>query len=273
MLLLAFAGLTTFNCEDLVPADANEQDIPPLPHDEPPREVTREHMEKLYNHIDGDEDGKVNIQEILKFNQIAMKHMAAKEIEAVFHEMESTKDGHLSLEEHMSETFDIHRDVDASESAKIFSHEEAKFKAADLNSDGKLDKTEFVNLVHPHTHPEVHDIHATERMRKTDVNGDGKISSEEWEEEHISEGSFDQADENKDGIVDKDELKHYESGHLDTKIAMTKLLEDADEDGDKHFTKAEFAKFADKLEAHPAENHIMEWVLNYLGEGARKDEM
>jgi|Transcript_47598 Ca2+-binding EF-hand superfamily protein len=256
--------------ENPFPADddgdeGDEEEGTPLTHyEDEGHDVTEEHMHNLHGHLDGNKDGKVSVQEILDFHNHAKKVMAEKEIEEVFHEIESTKDGTLSLEEHMSETAEVHEGAEEDEKAKAIAHEKEKFHAADINGDGQLDKKELVHLMHPDTHPEVLSIHTKEEMRKKDEDGDGKISSKEWGEEEDAPGPFEDVDSNKDGFIDMEELRHFESGDFHTKDAMQKLLADADQDGDNHFSKQELGKVAEKLEDHPAQSHVMEWVFHYL---------
>jgi Ca2+-binding EF-hand superfamily protein len=271
LLLLVFAGFTSSNCQDLGteenPFPEEDEEGNPLTHyEDEGHDVTREHMHELHGHLDGDKDGKVSIDEAMQFHYKAKKVMAAQEIEEVFHEIPSTADGSLSLEEHLSESEEVHEGVEAAEKKKLIAHEKAKFHASDLNGDGHLDKKELVHLMHPDTHPEVLEIHVVEEMRKKDLNGDGKLSAKEWGEEEEQPGPFEEIDSNKDGFIDKEELAHFESGDFHTKDAMTKLLQDADEDGDQHFSKEELGKVAEKLEDHPAQSHVMEWVFHYLGE-------
>lgn len=282
LLLLVFAAFTSANCQELgteenpfpEDEDADEEGTPLKHYEDEGHEVTKEHMETLHGHLDGNKDGKVSVDEVMDFHSTAKKVMAQQEIEEVFHEIESTKDGALSLEEHMSETEEVHEGVDKEEKDKIVAHEKEKFAAADVNGDGQLDKTELVSLMHPDTHPEVLDLHVKEEMRKKDENGDGTISKQEWGEEEEAPAPFEEVDTNKDGSLDAEELKHFESGDFHTKDAMTKLLADADEDGDGHFSKEELGKVAEKLEDHPAQSHVMEWVFHYLGDkAAKKDDL
>jgi Ca2+-binding EF-hand superfamily protein len=284
LLLLIFAAFTGSKCQELgtegnpFPAEDDEEEGTPLKHyEDEGHEVTAKHLEDLHDHLDGNKDGKVSVQEIVDFHKEANKVMAKQEIEAVFHEIESTQDGALSLEEHSQETEEIHEHLAPEEKARVLAHEQAKFKASDVNGDGQLDAGEIVHLMHPSTNAEVLELHVAEEMRKKDENGDGKLSEAEWGEEESSGGkdvAFSDLDTNKDGSIDKAELAHFESGDYHTHDAMNALLQDADTDGDGHFSKEELGKFADKLEDHKASAHVQEWVFHYLpGAQEKKKEL
>jgi Ca2+-binding EF-hand superfamily protein len=283
LLLLMFAAFTGSKCQELgtednpFPAEGDDEDEgSPLQHyEDEGHEVTQKHLEDLHEHLDGNKDGKVSVAEIVDFHKEANKIMAKQEIEAVFHEIESTQDGSLSLEEHTKESEEVHEHLPADEKAKAIEHETAKFKASDVNGDGQLDAGELVHLMHPNTHPEVLDLHVDEEMRKKDENKDGKISEQEWGEEESASFAFTDLDGNKDGFIDKEELTHYESGDFHTKDAMEALLQDADTDGDGHISKEELGKVADKMEDHKASSHVQEWVFHYLqlGDSGKKKEL
>jgi Ca2+-binding EF-hand superfamily protein len=269
LLLLLCAAFTGSKSQELgteenpLPAEDESEEGAPLKHyEDEGHEVTVKHLEELHDHLDGNKDGKVSVQELLEFHREAHKVMAKHEIEDVFHEIESTRDGSLSLEEHIKETKEVHEGLAPEEKAKVLEHETAKFQASDINGDGQLDAGELVHLMHPETHPEVLDLHVAENMRKKDENGDSNLSEKEWGEDEVI--PFADLDTNKDGVVDKEELKHFESGDMHTKGAMTQLLQDADTDGDGHVSKEEMGKFADKLEEHPAQHHVIDWVFHYL---------
>lgn len=248
----------------------------PLSHYEDTGEgdkLTEKHMHELHAKLDGDKNGKVHMEEIMHFAQKTKKAVAAKEIAGIFDEIESTRDGTLSLEEHMSEVAEFH-EGDAEEKEKQKQAEIAKFKAADLDGDDKLDKTELIHLMHPDTHAPVLEVHTNEEMRKRDTDGDGKLSNKEWnveatpgehqdKENHDPDSDFKRLDANADGFVDLEELRHWESGRFHTEDAMKKLFEVADKDSDLHITADEFAEARDMIAASDAQYHLIEWAEHH----------
>jgi len=235
--------------------------------------VTADHLRKLHKTLDKDKDGKVNLQEVMEHGHHMRKAVVTKEIAGIFDEIESTKDGHLSMEEHLAEIGEFHEGTDE-EKGHQKAHDIAKFKAADVNKDDKLDKEELVHMMYPDTHPEVLDLHTKEDMRKRDADKDGKLSKEEWTKDHASgehidpdkkadpEGDFANLDEDKDGFISFDELRHWESGLHHRDSAMKSLLEMADKDKDGSLTADELAGVADTLDGHDSHAHIMEWVFH-----------
>jgi len=235
-------------------------------------DLTEKHMRDLHKKLDKNGDGKVHIDEVLHYAHSIRKAVVKKEIESAFNEIESTQDGHLSLQEHLAEQEEFH-EGDEAEKERQKQHEIAKFKAADLNGDDKLDAEELTHLMHPETKPEVLELHCQEEMRKRDANKDGKLSPEEWKvdashgehqdpDTHDPEADFKNLDENKDGFISMDELRHWESGKFHTHSAMTKLFELVDKDSDSHMTADEMINAIDHLDGHEAHPHLLDWVFH-----------
>ena len=58
--------------------------------------------------------------------------------------------------------------------------EEKKFKAADENKDGFLDKSEFNAFYHPYSHEHMHHFEIDRTMHDNDKNKDGVLSMDEF---------------------------------------------------------------------------------------------
>jgi len=251
-----------------------DQEFDPLSHyeDTDSGTLTEDHMRQLHAKLDKNSDGKVHVDEILHYAQKTRKNVVKKEIAGMFDEIESTQDGHLSLEEHMSEMTEFHKGGE-DEIEKQRAAEMAKFKAADTNGDDKLDADELVHLMHPETHPEVLEVHTKEEMRNRDTDKDGKLSKEEWLEAqkrgeytdpdaHDPHDDFEKLDANKDGGIDMDELRHWESGRFHTEHAMKKLYHVADKDKDHHMSVEEMVAMVDHIDGHDAHPHFLDWVFH-----------
>merc|ERR1719215_1661669 len=115
---------------------------------------------------------------------------------------DTSKDGFVSLEEHLNDTVYSIRWEDAEKEKKLrIDDETALFKAADANKDGLLDKHELVAVVFPETHEGATNAVMDQTMRNADENGDGKITMEEFKNSEVFEADKDKmiknmADEN-----------------------------------------------------------------------------
>jgi len=241
-----------------------EEDLPSVEEDDEDEfdgEITRDDLYALHAHFDGNSDGKVSVDEIVKFHEKSRKVVAEHDVEETFGEILETKGGHLSFDDYLSAAL-VHL-----ESAEDREHEVQKFAAADLNSDGKVDKSELAHLIDPATHPQVLDIHIKGLMKTHDEDHDGKMSAEEWEHvDDYDESEFKDVDTNKDGFIDSSELEHHEvEGHIHG--GMWKLLKSADRNGDKHFSKEELGNMVEELEDHHVEEHFFNWVLHHVHNG------
>lgn len=234
-------------------------------------------LAELHKKFDRDQDGKVSMAEVLAYSELVAKEMAHKDISAILDELDTSKDGKLSLDEHLN---DVHNQADGGDEEEMRELEErkrveaAKFKAADQNGDEVLDIGELPALFYPETHAAVLHITTLEAMRQKDKNQDGKLSPREFWEVDESDGEdfelseaeredFTSLDADQDGFLSLDELKAWESGRFHTEDAMRRMFEIADKDDDLQLTAEELGNAHEEIAASDAQYHLMEWAEHH----------
>lgn len=248
--------------------------------EEPADSLTAAQLRKLHAKCDANVDGKLSFEEIIAFSKIVGREIAAKDAEtgnvaSMLVEMDVDKDGKVSLEEHLKDIhsqYQVGNEGNEGENAELETvkgHEAEKFKAADANGDGHLDKDELPSLFFPEHHDGVLDVTVAQSIRRRDANKDGKLSVLEfWHLDNSTEkdltkaekDDFAKLDGDHNGFVDSKELRAWESGSFHTEDMMTKLFKVADKDGDKHITADEMAKAASKIARSDAQHNLMEWA-------------
>lgn len=236
--------------------------------------LTEAQLKALHSKFDQDGDGKVSLVEVMSFAHEMGKAIAARDIHAILEEIDTSKDGKLSLEEHLN---DIQNQADGGDEEEMKELENRKrieaqkFRAADRDGDQYLDVNEVAALFYPETHEPVLSVTVAETMRQKDTNHDGKLSAHEFWEADIMDGDdgqlseeemqdFAKLDLNGDGFVDLNELRAWESGRFHTEEAMKKIFEIADKDSDMHVTADELAKAREQISVSDAQYHLIEWV-------------
>jgi Ca2+-binding EF-hand superfamily protein len=233
--------------------------------------LSAEQLKALHHKMDQDGNGKVSMQEILDFTRAMGKRIAFKDIGPIMEEIDTNKDGKLSLEEHLA---DIHNQAEGGDEQEMKEVEErkkteqAKHAAADTNGDGFVDKEELTGLFYPETQPEVLKVTVAATMRQKDSNADGKLSPHEfWQAEDggddLSEeekADFQMLDKDGDGALSAAEVEQWESGLFHSTAAMKKLIEIADTDNDMHVTGDELAAAASALAPTDAHFHLLDWA-------------
>jgi len=239
--------------------------------------LSRDQLRALHGLFDANKDGQVSLQEVSEFSQRAGLSIAQKDVTALMEEIDASKDGKLHLDEHIA---DIRKQAEGSdpEEEKHLEHrlkiEEMKFKVADTNGDGLLDREEVPGLFYPEVHDGVLAIVVAETMRSKDTNGDGKLSQKEfWEitqaegdEAEISEeenADFSRLDLDHDGALNTEEMKAWESGRFHVEEAMKKMFEMADTNADMHLAADELVAASEQLGASDAQYHLIEWAEHH----------
>jgi len=225
-----------------------------------------EQLKKLHAKIDANIDGYLDLAEMMSFAHHTGKQIADQDIRSVFVELDTSKDGKLSLEEHLADILAGPEDQKELEQRK--SHETEKFQAADANGDGHLNADEISALFYPEVHEGVLTIATKQAMVDRDANGDGKLDEKEFEELHVEEGSepagaFHKLDLNKDGFLDVQELRHWESGRFNTEEAFMHLFAVVDTNHDNRVSFEELTAKAEQIATTDAHHHLQEWSDHY----------
>jgi len=238
--------------------------------------LSAEQLRRLHQLFDENGDGKVSMNEVMDFAHKIGKTIASKDIGSILEEIDTSKDGHLSLEEHIT---DIQNQADGGDEEEMkelqrrYEVETAKFKAADANGDGLLDKSELPSLFYPETHDAVLGVTVGETLSQKDANSDGVLTphefweaSSEGEEAELSEeeqADFAKLDTNHDGVLNHEELMAWESGKFHTHEALMKLFEIADKDSDMHVTADELAEAKEHIAESDVQYHLIEWAEHH----------
>jgi len=237
--------------------------------DEP---LTDAQLRSMHAKMDKNADGKVSFLEITTYFNGNHKAFESKNMAAILEDFGATdtdKDGSLSLEEHLKHIKTTSEMTDDSNVwARYQEHETVKFRAADIDHDGVLSKTELPHLLFPEHYEGVLTASVDELMRQNDEDKDGKLNATEFVDLHgemskHQDGAEDQADFAKldtdgDGFLNAVEMRDWETGQLDINVAMKKLFEVADKDKDGSLTADELAGAMTEIMGTAAHEFLLE---------------
>mmetsp|Transcript_4088 Transcript_4088/g.11623 ORF Transcript_4088/g.11623 Transcript_4088/m.11623 type:complete len:288 (+) Transcript_4088:75-938(+) len=247
--------------------------------EEPEVQLTPKNLKALHKKFDKNRDGKVSIDELLQFSRSMVGLGAAGEVSMMMQDIDTSKDGKLSLEEWLVE---LDTQVkDHPEEIKNIDHrkkvEAAKFKASDSDKDGLLDVQELVSFFFPETNPKVLDIVVKDIHKTKDKDKDGKLSPIEFwaaldpsddegpdDDLHEDElADFRRLDADGDGGISVKELKAWESGHFHTDEVLMKMFQAVDKNRDNHITAAELAASTHDVSNSAAKGHLADWIKHH----------
>jgi len=248
-----------------------------------PVDLTAVQLKGLFSKFDANKDGKATVQEITAFANQMSKASSEKNAQNIMGDIDTNKDGKLSLAEHLDDLFkmpDGGNDEDVEELEKSWQNdkvfETAKFKAADENGDGFLAPEELGALFFPAVNAKVLAISVKATMDIKDKDGDAMLTPKEfWEFEEFSEEDiqdFQKLDQDGDGLLNAAELAAWESGTFHTEGTMLKLMEIADKNGDMAATLEELENAQEEIAASVLQHHLIQWADN-LNEWAEHHEL
>nr|CAB3265500.1 reticulocalbin-2-like [Phallusia mammillata] len=141
--------------------------------------------------IDANQDGFVDRSELEAWALKAINRFEIEYVKEDFPSIDSNKDGLISWEEYMSDTYgDNFKEIEFgdpnSESEEwksivsSYNKDETMFKAADQDKDNNLDMSEFISFKHPRLTPQTREVLVEHSLTSSDTDKDGAISLDEF---------------------------------------------------------------------------------------------
>ncbi|XP_004446942.1 reticulocalbin-1 [Dasypus novemcinctus] len=249
---------------------------------------SKERLGKIVNRIDSDGDGFVTTEELKTWIKRVQKRYIYDNVAKVWKDYDRDKDDKISWEEYKQATYgyylgnpeEFHDTSDHQTFKKMLPRDERRFKAADLNGDQTATREEFTAFLHPEEFEHMKEIVVLETLEDIDKNGDGFVDEDEYiadmfsheengpepdwvlsEREQFSEFR----DLNKDGKLDKDEIRHWilPQDYDHAQAEARHLVYESDKNKDEKLTKEEILENWNMFVGSQATNYGEDLTKNH----------
>jgi len=187
----------------------------------------------IVDKIDTDKNSQVSEEEIKIWVKGVQEKEAIRDSEEQWREKVRSGASHLTWDEYRKVTYGFFEEAGENDEivvpsgydwSKELGRDERRFRLADLDHDGSLDRAEFQAFVHPEEHFHMQDVVVEETIEDMDIDKDGKLSLQEFindlwrpvegesEPEWITSEreQFKQLrDRNQDGFLDSNEIRDW----------------------------------------------------------------
>ncbi|XP_043915626.1 reticulocalbin-1 [Protopterus annectens] len=195
-------------------------------------EESKDRLGKIVARIDNDSDGYVTTEELKNWIKRVQNRYIYENVAKVWKDYDMNKDSKVTWEEYKQATYGYYlanpeEFEDASDQfnfKRMLPRDERRFKTADLDGDTSLTREEFTAFLHPEEFEHMKDIVILETLDDIDKNGDGYVDEDEYIADMFAhedggpepdwvkterEQFADFRDINKDGKMDKEEVRHW----------------------------------------------------------------
>ncbi|XP_053142763.1 reticulocalbin-1 isoform X2 [Hemicordylus capensis] len=227
-------------------------------------EESKEKLGLIVDRIDDDKDGLVTTEELKNWIKRVQKRYIFENVAKVWRDYDLNKDNKISWEEYKQATYGYYLEnasefQDATERnsfKKMLPRDERRFKRADLDGDSEATREEFTAFLHPEEFEHMKDIVVLETLEDIDKNEDGFVDQDEYIADMFAhedggpepdwviterEQFSDFRDLNKDGKMDKEEIRHWilPQDYDHAQAEARHLVYESDVDKDQMLTKEE----------------------------------
>ncbi|XP_069758906.1 reticulocalbin-1 isoform X2 [Narcine bancroftii] len=195
-------------------------------------EESIERLGKIVERIDDNKDNYVTMEELKAWIIRVQKRYIFENVAKVWKDYDLNKDNKISWDEYKQATYGYYLEnpeelqdaMDQFSLKKMLPRDERRFKAADLDDDMVATREEFTAFLHPEEFDHMKEIVVFETLEDIDKNEDGFVDEDEFiadmyaQEESKNEPEWvktereqftDFRDLNKDGKMDKSEIRHW----------------------------------------------------------------
>uniref|UniRef100_A0A8C4RTD1 Reticulocalbin-3 n=1 Tax=Erpetoichthys calabaricus TaxID=27687 RepID=A0A8C4RTD1_ERPCA len=232
-----------------------------------PEEKARLGEKKIVDRIDNDNNGYVTVEELKNWIKRVQK-ISWEEYK------QATYGYYLANPEEFQDT------NDQFSFKKMLPRDERRFKAADLDEDLAASREEFTAFLHPEEFEHMKDIVVLETLEDIDKNGDGYVDEDEYIADMFSheeggpepdwvkterEQFSDFRDTNKDGKMDKDEIRHWilPQDYDHAQAEARHLMYESDTDKDQILSKEEILEKWNMFVGSQATNYGEDLTRNH----------
>ncbi|KAJ1177665.1 hypothetical protein NDU88_002917 [Pleurodeles waltl] len=251
-------------------------------------EESREKLGKIVERIDYDKDGYVTAEELKSWIKRVQKRYIYENVAKVWRDYDTDKDNKISWEEYKQATYgyylanpeEFQDGNDQFSFKKMMPRDERRFKTADLDGDMAATREEFTSFLHPEEFEHMKDIVVLETLEDIDKNGDGFIDEDEYiadmfaHEEGGPEPDWvasereqfsDFRDLNKDGKMDKDEIRHWilPQDYDHAQAEARHLVNESDQDKDQRLSRDEILENSNMFVGSQATNYGEDLTRNH----------